>query len=61
MGLEYKRNLIGVDSSVSLASVRGLDDYHPTMSMPSGHGGQSKIREKKNTESLNFRSLLIIP
>ena len=29
MGLEYKRNLIGVESSVSLASVRGLDDTTP--------------------------------
>ena len=47
-GLEYKHKSIVIESSVSLVSVRRLDEHHPTISMPSGHGGRSIIIKKKN-------------
>ena len=50
-GLEYKLNSIGTYSSVSLDSVRGLDDHCPTTRMPSGNRGRSKIRRRFNTEN----------
>ena len=42
--LEYKCNSIGAEFSVSLASVWGLDDHHPNMSMSSGLGGRTRRR-----------------
>ena len=36
----------GTESSVPVVSDRGLEHYHPTMSMLRGHGDRSKIKIK---------------
>ena len=37
---------VGTESSVSLASIQGVEHHHPTMHIPSGHGGRPRIREE---------------
>ena len=51
-GIEYKHNSIGTEYSVSLSSVRGLDDHRPTMSMPLGHVGRSRRIRRINDKAM---------
>ena len=46
-----------IESSVPVASVMGLEHNRPTMSTIWGHGGWSKINNKKGVSSGNIQDL----
>ena len=44
----YNRTITtGTESSVPLASVRGMEHHHPSMSRPGGHGGLPILIRRK--------------
>ena len=47
-----------IESSVPVASVMGLEHNQPTMSTLWGHGGWSKINNKKGVNSGNIQALI---
>ena len=47
-----------IESSVPVASVMGLEQNQPNMSTIWGHGGWSKINNKKGVNSGNIQALI---
>ena len=47
-------NQLGIESSVSLASVQGVEHHHPTMRMPLVHGGRPRIIRKKKKPTTSY-------
>ena len=51
-------NQIGTDSSVSLASLQGVEHHRPTMHTPLGHGYMQRRRRRRRRRSLQIEGKL---